>query len=83
MWQGKGLLLACLVSADETNIILECVNGTGIDGGGGGRVPHFSAWEDSIGIVPPHFSSEKLRGMSPDSTLLSLKSRYIRLVARH
>ena len=29
---------------------------------GGGRVPHFSAWGDSIGIVPPLFSSEKLRG---------------------
>ena len=32
--------------------------------GGGTRPLHFSAWGDSIGIVPPPlFSSEKLRGI--------------------
>ena len=31
-----------------------------IGGGRGGRVPHFSEWGDSIGIVPPpHFSVQK------------------------
>ena len=32
-------------------------------GDGGDASPHFSAWGDSIGIVPPLFSSEKLRGI--------------------
>ena len=37
---------------------------TGVDRWGtGGRVSHLSAWGDSIGIVPPLFSSEKLRGI--------------------
>ena len=49
-------------------------------GGGDASPPHFSGWGDSIGIVPPPlFTSEKLRGMSPDSTLLSLKNRYMGL----
>ena len=36
-----------------------------VGGGRGGRVPppHFSGWGDSIGIIPPLFSSEKLRGI--------------------
>ena len=36
-----------------------------IGGGRGDASPHFSAWGDSIGIVPPPtlFSSEKLRGI--------------------
>ena len=39
---------------------------SGVDrwGTGGDASPHFSAWGDSIGIVPPPlFSSEKLRGI--------------------
>ena len=32
-------------------------------GDGGTRPPHFSGWGDSIEIVPPLFSSEKLRGI--------------------
>ena len=56
---------------------------TGVDrwgtGGDASPPPHFSGWGDSIGIVPPLFRSEKLRGIEPDSTLLYLKSRYIGL----
>ena len=38
---------------------------TGVDrwGTGGDASPHVSTWGDSIGIVPPLFSSEKLRGI--------------------
>ena len=48
-------------------------------GDGGDASPPLFREGDSIGIVPPIFSSEQLRGISPDSTLLSLKSRYIGL----
>ena len=65
---------------DERLLLLQAQ--ASISGGWGGTCPHFSAWGDSIGIVPPLFSSEKLRGVQPDSPLLSLKSCYIRLVAR-
>ena len=54
---------------------------TGVDrwgtGGGGTRPPHFSGWGTAYELSPPPFSSEKLRGIQPDSTLLSLNSRYI------
>ena len=51
-----------------------------IGGGGRGARPPLFSVGDNIGIVPPLLSSEKLRGILPDSPLLSLNSRYIGIV---
>ena len=76
MWQGESITRKRPIGT-RPPILAD----TGVDRWGtGGTCPsHFSEWGDSIRIVPPLFSSEKLRGIWPDSTLLSLKSCYIGL----
>ena len=79
LWFVLTLLFTCFICWLHMCVMMTVCTGVDRWGAGGTRPPTFQGGGDSIQIVPPLFISEKLRGIQPDSTVLSLKSRYIGL----